>query len=258
MNSRSLKMLKCLLVLICLPFGVAKADNLVIAGDSWCPFNCEPKTANPGFMVEIAQNALAKAGHTVVYEVMPWLRAVHECRAGKLDGVVGAYIDDAPDFIFPKNELGMNSDGIFTLKGNPWSYKGIASLSGISLGAIKGYAYGSHEINEYLKKGGKGVQLVFGDNALELNIKKLLEGSRIDAIVESPAVFWYKVSSMNLKNRFKAAGNVSNPKKLYIAFSPANPKAKEYAQILSDGMDALRKSGELKAILKKYGQEDWK
>ena len=243
---------KLLFVILVIPFMHAQADNIVIAGDSWCPFNCEPKAANPGYMVEVAQSILTKAGHTVVYQVMPWERAVQDCRTGKITGVLGAYLDDAPDFVFPKTEQGLIGDGIFILKENPWTYTGISSLSGISLGAIKGYAYGSDELNNYIKTGGKGVQLVFGDKALELNIKKLLEGGRIDAIIETPAVFWYKVNSMNVKDRFKSAGEVSKSKKIYIALSPVNPKSKEYAQLLSDGMDAMRKSGELNTILKKY------
>lgn len=44
---------------------------------------------------------------------------------------------------------------------------------------------------------------------------------------------------------------------MYIAFSPAISQSKEYARILSEGVDTLRKSGELKTILKKYGLDDW-
>ena len=45
---------------------------------------------------------------------------------------------------------------------------------------------------------------------------------------------------------------------LYIAFSPQLPKAKEYARILSEGMNELRASGELQAILSQYGLTDWR
>ncbi len=43
------------------------ADTITIAADNWCPMNCEPESKEPGFMVEIAQSILAKAGHKVVY-----------------------------------------------------------------------------------------------------------------------------------------------------------------------------------------------
>ncbi len=241
-------------------FSTAYADKIVISGDKWCPFNCEPNTAKPGYMVEVAQKIFSKAGHTVEYKVNPWERALQECREGKLNAVIGAINDEAPDFIFPTNELAINVDSLFVLKEKNWTYSDISSFSKVSIGAIKGYAYGSDELNEYIKKNeknDKAVQLAFGDTALETNIKKL-DAGRIDVVVESPAVFFYTSNQMKMNDRFKLAGKISNEKKVFIAFSPANTKSKEYAQLLSDGIDALRKSGDLKTILQKYGVDDWK
>ena len=248
------------IVILYLPFSNAMADNLVIAADRWCPYNCAPNTAKPGYMVEIAQRTLAKAGHTVEYKLVPWARAVKEGREGKLTGIIGAYVDDAPDFVFPKNELAMSGDVVFVLKEKNWTYRDISSLPGMSIGVIKGYAYSSEELNDYIKKYGnddKKIQFVFGDNPCEANIRKLAAG-RMDAVIESPAVFWYTATQMKMKDKFKSAGSISRPKEAYIAFSPANAKSKEYARILSDGIDAMRKSGELKTILEKYGLDDWR
>jgi polar amino acid transport system substrate-binding protein len=63
---------------------------------------------------------------------------------------------------------------------------------------------------------------------------------------------------MGDKDRFRSAGTFGAPSKIYIAFSPANHKSKEYARILSEGIVSLRASGELKEILGKYGLDDWK
>ncbi len=260
MINKKVTVLISFIAILCLPFSNAIADKIVIAGDIWCPFNCENDSAKPGYMVEIAQKVFTGAGHSVEYTVLPWERAVQECRDGKLSGIIGAYVADAPDFIYPKNELGRNSDSIFVLKEKNWIYRDMSSLSGITIGVIKGYAYASEELNNYIKKNSsnqKIIQLSYGDSALEMSIKKMA-GGRLDAIVESPAVFWYMANKMGMKNRLKLAGNLSSPKKVYIAFSPAEPKSKEYARILSDGIDELRKSGELKKILNRYGLDDWK
>lgn len=246
--------------IFCVSIPNALADKIVLAADNWCPFNCEPKSEKPGYMVEVAQKVFSKAGHTLEYQIVPWERAVKDARNGKYTGVIGAYVDDAPDFIFPENELSINVDSFFVLKENSWLYKDISSLSGISLGVIKGYAYGNDELNNYIKKNGndtKKIQLSHGDSAQEMNIKKLAH-SRMDAVVETPSVFWYTASQLKMQDKFKNAGNISKPKKSFIAFSPANPKSKEYARILSNGIDNLRKTGELKLILKKYGLDDWK
>ncbi|MBK6639556.1 MAG: transporter substrate-binding domain-containing protein [Rhodocyclaceae bacterium] len=240
--------------------GSAFADKVVIAGDFWCPFNCDPKGANPGYMVEIAKLTLGKAGHTVDYQIKPWARAIDDARSGAISGVIGAVVDDVPDFVFPKAELGAVSDAAFVLNSSNWVYKDMGSLEQVSIGVINGYAYSTKELNDYIKKNAKNskrVQFANGDNAQEMSVNKLV-GKRMDVIIEAPAVFWYTVNQMKMQDKVKAAGVLSKPANTYIAFSPKNPKSKDYAQLLSDGIDDLRKSGELKVILKKYGLEDWK
>jgi polar amino acid transport system substrate-binding protein len=43
-----------------------------------------------------------------------------------------------------------------------------------------------------------------------------------------------------------------------MAFSPKNPKSKEYAKLLSAGIEQMRLSGELSKILAKYQLTDWR
>lgn len=78
-----------------------------LRADFWCPFNCEPDAARPGFMVEIAQYALGKYGHTVDYQIMPWNRAIKEVRAGKIDGVIAELKSHSPDLIYPAREAAL-------------------------------------------------------------------------------------------------------------------------------------------------------
>jgi polar amino acid transport system substrate-binding protein len=37
----------------------------------------------------------------------------------------------------------------------------------------------------------------------------------------------------------------------------ANPRAQAYADMLSDGVETLRRSGQLKRIMDRYGLPDW-
>jgi polar amino acid transport system substrate-binding protein len=249
-----------ILLLAALPLA-APADTIVLGADHWCPINCEPKSDKPGYMVEIAKTVLEKAGHKVEYKVLPWTRAIEEARRGSINGIIGGYTTDAPDFVFPANELGLLGSDIYVLKTNPWVYNGLESLGEISLGTVKDYAYGG-EMENYIKQNqanSKRIQMADGDNALQTNLRKLTAG-RVDAIIESDAVFWYNAAQMNLTDKVKAAGIVVEPEKLYIGFAPesVNPKSKEYAKLLSDGMENLRQSGELQKILAKYSLQDWK
>jgi polar amino acid transport system substrate-binding protein len=242
------------MVFLASPLG---ADTITIAADNWMPYNGDGKTET-GYMVDCAREIFAKAGHTIVYEVVPWSRAIEEARSGVYNGIIGAAEGDAPDFVFPAVELGFAGQGFLTRKSLAWKYDGIKSLAGIKLAVIQDYSY-FPELDEYIKvnkNDKKRIDFGFGTNPLESNLKKLAEG-QVDALVDNSYVLKYVVAKLKLQDKVSSGGGVP-PDRLYIAFSPANPKSKTYAKILSDGIEQLRRSGRLKEILAKYGLVDWK
>jgi len=81
--------------------------------------------------------------------------------------------------------------------------------------------------------------------------RKLLRG-RIDVIPEDKSVFIETAKSMGVLEKIESAGiDPINSKegldesKLYIAFSPKNPKSKEYAKLISAEIEQMRLSGRL-------------
>lgn len=234
----------------------ARAETISILADEWCPYNCAPGSDKPGYMIEVAQKVFGAAGHKVEYKTMNWSRALEVTREGKNLAVAGASPSDAPDFVYPANSLGQMMTAYFTAKDSSWKFSGLASLKGKKLGVIKDYTY-SGDADKYITetKDPELVQVMSGDKALEKNINKLVAG-RIDAIVEDANVFGLVSKELKLQDKVKQAGSEA-PSAIFIAFSPANPKSKEYAKLLSDGVAQLRKSGELAQILKKYNVADW-
>jgi polar amino acid transport system substrate-binding protein len=233
------------------------ADDIVLEADSWCPMNCEPGSERPGFMVEAAEKIFARHGHKIVYQLRPWTRAIEEAKSGKANGIIGASKNDAPDFVFPVNELSLwPMDSFFVKADSNWTFSGIDSLKGITLGTMLDYGYGE-KLLTYIKENPRKVQVVGGDTPLENNIKKLLAG-RIDVLVEASPVFLYTTTKMGVQNLVKLAGSMPETQAIYIAFSPGNPKSTEYARILSNGIDELRSTGELAKILATYNLKDWK
>lgn len=237
--------------------GGAQAATISIVADEWCPYNCTPGSDKPGYMIEIAQKVLGEAGHTIDYRNMPWSRAIEEARRGKFDAIVGAAQGDAPDFVFPSAKLGVSANVLMVKAGNPWRYTDMASLATVSLGTIRDYSYGD-ELDAYIgehEKDPKRVQVASGDSALETNFKKL-DAGRIDVLVEDRNVVEYHLAGSGQAASFGVAGDLGEDD-LYIAFSPANPNAAEYARLIDEGVRKLRASGELAAILARYGLKDW-
>lgn len=234
------------------------ADEVTIRADLWFPINGVPNSNQPGYMIEIAQAALATKNIKVNYETMPWERALALTREGKIDCVAGAAFTDAPDFVYPTEPQGHIQNYFYVKAGNPWRYAGLASLEKIKLGIIDGYSY-DDDIDKYIeqnKKSGK-IQSVGGDTPLEQNIKKLLAG-RVDVILESSSVLQAKLTELNLTGKLSEAGTAGTPDHLFVACSPNNPKSTDITQALAEGTAQLRATGKLKAILAKYGVNDWK
>ncbi|MBN2707131.1 MAG: transporter substrate-binding domain-containing protein [Deltaproteobacteria bacterium] len=253
-------MRRWLLPLFLLAAGVipAGAAGITVAADHWCPINCEENSTRPGIMIEMAQKIFARQGYQLKYRALPWSRAIAEARAGRIDGVVGAFEGDVPDFIFPENEImELSSSSLFVRKTSSWEYLGMASLKKVSLGIIRGYDYGE-ELNAYIQASGDAagkIQTMSAERPLEKNIRKLLAG-RVDVLVESAPVFWYTATQLGLSRQLKEAGRISRPRKCYIAFSPARAEAKKYAALLSAGIADLKKSGEYQSILLSYGMNE--
>lgn len=234
------------------------ADTLTLKADYWMPFNGDGKTES-GYILDIAKAVFEPLGHKVVYVVTPWEKALVECRSGKATGVIGASPDDASDLVFPVEEQGVSVQFFCVKNGSPWKYAGPASLKTIKLGIIKDYAY-FKELDDYIKANPSGVSYGTGDTPLEANLNRLVQGE-IGAVVDDRSVLKYTIARMNLQGKVAISAPTSEatkPGKLYIAFSPANPKSGDYARALSEGMASLRKSGQLQKILAKYGLTDWK
>lgn len=238
---------------------VAQAGVVTVRADEWCPYNCAPDSDKPGYMIEVLKLIFGKAGHTIDYETLNWARSIEEARSGKISAIVGAVVSDAEDLVYPKNAFGMSANGFCLRKGEKWSYSSAKSFDGKVLGVIRDYSYDDEEIDGYIeknKKNEKKIQVASGENALELNLRKLVKG-RVDLVIDDVAVLQGTVKDLGLAGEVSCAAS-GEPDPIYVAFSPKDPKAKEYAALFDKGIEELRRDGTLKKILAGYGLRDWK
>ncbi len=239
----------------------APQEKITIVADTWCPYNCNPKSPHQGFMVDIAKAAFAKHNIAVEYVVEPWTQAIKDTQKGKYNAVIGASTGDAPDFVFPSITQGFLQNHFYVKKDGEWKYTDIKSLNGVILGVIADYSY-NDEMDAYIKKyrlDPEKISIISGDKALGINLSKMLRG-KIGATLESKFVMEYYLSQNNMVGQVQEAGALppSDKDKLYIAFSPKDRKlAEKYAEILSAETKNMRESGELAKILDIYGLADW-
>ncbi len=233
---------------------VAVPDTIVLMADEWCPYNCEPESEAPGFMVEIAREALAPFGHEIEYRSLNWARSLHRAELGEIDGVIGAIPEEAPDFVFGP-PMGTYVDVVAFRSGEVIDPDIIADQSDLRLGAINGYEYYG-VVNEYieLNSGNSSlVQYMSGEDALAKNLRKLIAG-RLDMVAEVRAVLDYTLAANGLADQVEIA-LTDDVDEIFIAFSPVLPMSQTYADQLTEGVALMRESGRFDEIMSKYGQE---
>lgn len=233
-------------------------QEVVIAADEWCPYNCAPESDLPGYMVEIAAASLALVApeqYQLKYIQLPWKRAMLMAQEGEeVHGIIGAIASEATGLHIPEEEQGLMFAKFFVRADNAWDYSNTQQLveQKIRLGAIAGYDYEA-SIAQHIADHPEQVFLSTGDPALP-KLLQLLDLKRIDTLIEDQAVFWYNVKTLGHSAKdYRVAGSIDLPEKLYLAFH--NEKI---AALVSEGTAKLRASGELGRILDKYNLQDWK
>jgi polar amino acid transport system substrate-binding protein len=237
---------------------VSMAQNKIIklVSDPYPPYVMD-EGDNKGYITEMAIKIFQNAGYQAEYINVPFKRAIAGLEDGKYDGLL-AVSPGRANFVYPDIGFGTLQTSFFVPKDSNWQYKGVESLSSVTFGVVDGYEYDGSKngiINTYVAKNkdnSKLIQPTHGSDALLQNAKKLDVG-RIGTLAEDTAVFWYTVKKAGLADKFKVAGNLSEPQKVTVGFNLKNPRAKELAKVLSDGVKKLKESGDYDKILIKYG-----
>ncbi|MBB2494871.1 substrate-binding periplasmic protein [Aquipseudomonas ullengensis] len=238
--------------------GTAQGETLTIAGDIWCPVNCEPGSAKPGIFVELARDIFAESGIEVRYEARNWARVLQEVRRGEIDAAVGAGREDAPDFLFTETPVALSRNCFYTRQDSTWHYRGVESLPVVRLGVINDYSYGE-QINAYIEAHygqDDRVQRAAGDQALDLNLSKLMHG-RLDALIENTWVIQNRLAALgHNRSDLREAGCRETNAPIYLAFSPALRDNRRYVELFEQGVRRYLADGRLQALLKAYGVDE--
>jgi polar amino acid transport system substrate-binding protein len=240
--------------------GYASAQTIVVAADAWCPYNCEPKAKNPGYVVEILRSAYSAKGISVDYRVLPRTRALLDTQSGKVGAVIAANEKEATEYqlITGDEPIGMARGCVFVPSSSSFKYRAIKDLDGLtSVGVVGGIVY-QHAFGDWLRRPENRPKIheVFADDASARRAAMMIRG-RLDGIFEDYTEMAYVLETKGLQSQIVSAG-CQNPSPLYVAFSAKHPRGRELVAALDLEVRKMRKSGSIQEILTKYGLEDWK
>lgn len=233
---------------------------LVLAADSWCPYNCDAEAQNPGYLVEFAKLVATKNGYDLDYRVLPWSRALELARQGKIQGVIGATPVNGSALTLGSEAVGLDTT-VAAVRPNLISLPKLSDdyspLDGLRLGFIQNYTYDNggiidrYVLSRRLNKPDT-VSMVSGANGLE-ELLVSMSHQQIDMLFENDAVLRHALKDKPQPLTIIPTEAVG---KLYFGFSP-NDDGRGWAAVFDSALRQAKADGSLAAIMAKYGLQPW-
>lgn len=238
---------------------LAEEVRLRVLADPWCPYNCEPGSPRPGYVIELLQAALPP-GNALDYRVVPWERALAETADGRADVALVVTSSGVERFglVVGREPAGMAADCLFVATTSSVRSLRRQDLDRLkSVGIVAGYEYDG-PIGAWLQNPAykDRIRVTGGVRPAEVNAHNLALG-RLDAVVEDAQVMQHVLLQLGLGAKVRQAGcQAAGP--VYVGFSPRHPQARQLAERLDHAVQEQRRSGQLARLLTRYGLSDWK
>lgn len=241
-----------LIYLVFSPFIHANTIRLIAVQD--CPYTCESKASNKGFVVDIIEYVYNNSGYDFLYQnSATYEEALKKVRSGEYDLMVGVSNYAKKDLIFMKQPLGYKHNVIAVQKYSKWAYTSSTSLNQLRLAAIKELSY-SNEIKKYLDQNQQDTSKLIlrsGKLARKHNLKAL-RFDKVTAIIDDRVALRYFIFKKKKPFAFKIAFT-SVSEKIGIAFGTKSYRSQKYVNILYNGLKKMKGSQKLQDIMRKYG-----
>lgn len=212
------------------------------AEDSWPPY---VDGLGQGLSTDIVKAAFAAVGVEVTIEAKPYARVLRELEAGQLDAGynVVPQTSTEPRFIFGEVPLLTATVSFYYVPNAVKPYQSVADIpTGTTIASIIDYEYGDqYEAHRSRFREYKVMR--------QSQIIRMLVGGRVEVAVLYDRVAAYTLNRMELPPDTLVRGALHQTSDVYVAFSRKNPRSKEYAALLDEGLRIIRKNGVYDQIL---------
>ncbi|MCK7614047.1 substrate-binding periplasmic protein [Roseibium sediminicola] len=237
----------------------SRADDripLKIAAIDWCPQICPGKT-DPGYIIDIVEELFRSSPYEPEISIYPWSRAIQYVRSGRAHALLSPAKPEAPDLVYPEEEVGVQSMCFFVLKDSTWNYDGVKSLEGHLTGLASDTSI--QELNAFIQER-RDLFFVqpYSDAYIQDSIN-MLYANRVNSFLFTYNTTLHNMRSMGVSDEVRSAGCVSNAS-VYMAFSPAPGLAAEVQEMTAyfdRKMAQFKADGGVARIMKHYELSDW-
>jgi polar amino acid transport system substrate-binding protein len=220
-----------------------QAEKITAVGDPWPPF-LDPNRPSKGIVVEIATAAYATQGYELEMSFVPWARAIAGVKSASSDLLLGTWFTkERTDYLMYSEPYLDNSIKFIKKKGDDFEYSDVESLTGKSVGIVRGYGYGEEfsDAENFKKPEAKN---------LIINIRKLVAG-RINLAIEDELVARSIMAEEDpdLLDQVEFSKIDYSTNALHVTSGLANAKHKELIEAFNKGLAEIKASGEYAEIL---------
>lgn len=238
-------------------WSMLRAKPVALVADDWCPQHCEKSTTEKGYVIDIVSEALELEGVPFTVKYVPWTRAMRMVERAEADGLLTPTVPGFPQFRFHRQAVGYQQYCFYVDKASDWKFANYADLLGKRIAMLADSGLGPLE--GYLKanKDSITVSELRGENDFAFRLFKFLASKRADTVVLTSDVFEYSQATGVVDKGYKSAGCLDR-EKMAVGLAHGNATRSELiGKALDSGIEKLRKSGKLAAILARYGMTDW-
>lgn len=227
-----------------------------IAAIDWCPQIC-PQASDPGYIIDIVEDVFKSSPYEPVISIYPWSRAIQYVRNGRAHALLSPAKAEAPDLVYPDQEVGVQSMCFFVLKDSAWQFEGVPSLEGHLTGLASDTSI--EELNNLIEdRADLFFVQPYSDEYIQ-NSVNMLRAGRVNSFLFTYNTTLHILRTMGADKEVRSAGCVSNAK-IYMAFSPAPALADDVdkmAAYFDSTMGQFKAEGGVTGIMARYGLADW-
>jgi len=233
----------------------AEINRVNFVGNNWCPQHCINDKKKPGYLVEIAQEALNAVEISSSMTFQPWLRAIHVVNTGIYDGLLTPSQSEEKQLIRHSISLASQRFCFYSKKDTSIKLQELQDFNHKSIAFTKGNNLGK-EFMTYIQDINNNIsltELVSNNEEFAPRIFKFLLKERVDAIaITEDFGDYYLGLNPSIKKEIQKQ-YCTNKEPLHIGLSHSNKdRSYKISKKIDEGLSIIKQNGTYDKILKKY------
>ena len=243
------------LLLLLTPDIKSDTINVKFVGNNWCPQHCIDNKTSPGYLVEIAQEALRASNIESSMTFEPWLRAIVNVKNGTYDGLLTPAQSEEKDLLRHKISLAGQRFCFYTKKSNNITLNNLQDFNNKSIAFTKGNNLGSTFMN-FIKDKKNSItltQLVSNNSEFAPRVFRFLLARNVSAIAITEDFGNHYLGQNPDIKKLVEKKYCTKEEPLHIGLSPNNiHRSKVIATYIDIGLKKIKEDGTYDKILNKY------